>query len=257
MIEMKIGCCINANEIDYAAQYEIDFIDLNGSELANMTEEEVRALAEKLKELHLPCVGIHSSVPGSIRLNGPDYDEEPLREHFRSLRKRLDLLGVQIAGIGSPGSRKLPEGYSREMADQQMIRTLTIAAEELPQQYVLLESLNTSETNYINSSAEAYDVVSRVSTQSVGLLLDFYHFARCNDDLSMLTPECAKKVGYLHVADPFERRYPSEQTDKAFGKVIQDAVKLVPCDMIAVEAVRGDGKPELPDALAYLKELFK
>ena len=87
-------------------------------------------------------MGIHASVPPSIRLNGPDYDEEKLRAYFHSLSKRLDMLNIPIISIGSPASRTLPEGYARELADQQMIRSLSIASEELPRMKILLESLN-------------------------------------------------------------------------------------------------------------------
>lgn len=254
---MKIGCCIRAEEIDRAAQCGFDFVDLHGAELAQMAKAKVRTLADKLDQLGLPCLGIHASVPSTVRLNGPDYDEEKVRLYFQSLKDPLDMLHVQAVGLGSPMSRSLPEGYAREKANEQMIRSMIIASEELPNQQILLESLNTMETNYINSLAEAYELVSRANHPRVGLVLDLYHFVLCGDNLSMLTDDCIRKIGYLHIADPVERKYPSDQTDESLEKLLKNAVSLVSCDAIALEAISVPGSPDLLDGWAYLHTKIK
>lgn len=214
-------------------------------------------LAEKLDQMNMPCLGIHASVPPEVRFNGPEYSEEKLQSYFHNLGRKLNMLNVSMVGIGSPMSRTLSTGFSRTMADEQMIHSLTIACQEMPQQQILLESLNAMETNYINSITTAYQLISRVNAPNVGLVLDLYHFILCDDELNMLTDDCIRKIAYLHVADPFERRYPSEQTDEILEKLLKDVVGLVSCDAIALEAISAPGNPDLAEGMAYLHTKLK
>ena len=247
---MKYGCCINLCDIDAAAEIGFDFVDLHGAQLAGCGDAE--AVAGRLERSGLSCYGLHASVPPDIRLAGDDYDETRVRAYFHTLGSRARRLGVRMVCIGSPRSRTLPEGFPISLADEQMARSLRAACAEMPDCTVLLESLSRSETNYINSIREAFAMVKTLAVPNLALVLDLYHFWLCGDDLSMLTPDAARSVRYLHMADPNARRYPSAATDARFIDRTRDIVRITGCGAVALEALSPDWKRDARLSLNYL-----
>lgn len=221
---MKIGYCISLNELEQLECKMADFVDLSGCELTALSMRETYKIAERLKELEIGCIGIHAAFPGELKIAGKGADPDIAVRYFKELVKRASILQVKYIGIGSPQSRILEESDDREEADFRLaglLRSFCGCAGEI---MVLVESVNRTETNYINSLEEAYGIVSRVGRKNVGLILDLYHFLAEKEVMSNISDEIWKSIRYLHIADPLGRKYPGYATEVAVKHYFQKAV---------------------------------
>ena len=128
--------------------------------------------------------------------------------------------------FGSGGSRSIPEGFSKDSAFIQFIRLCKdlgpIAAKY--QVILVIEPLNTSEVNFINSVAEGAKIVEATNHPNIKLLADIYHMLRENE-----SPDEIIKYGHLikhaHVAENNGRAVPGTHNEnlssyyKAFKKI--------------------------------------
>lgn len=250
---MKIGCCVDVCDAERVIAQGFDFVDLNGQELASMPLEAVRALADRLGRA--PCIGLHATVPARVRLAGPDFSLAAAAAYFQGLAERARLLRVRYLGIGSPRSRSLPSDFPVARADAQMRDALRAAATAYPEGQILLESLNPTETNYINSLAHAARVIEGLDPARIGLVLDVFHFALCGERPGALTDAIAARVRYIHIADPVRRSFPSASTDPALLDFVRDAARRAGVTELAIEAGPSDLAKESEPALKVLRRL--
>ena len=97
-------------------------------------------------------------------MSGPGQNLDEARAYARKLAAYASELSVDQVGIGAPGSRRLPEGYDRALANRQMKEFLRYTADEFAAYdiYVSLEAVGECYCNYINRLEEAKDMVETV-----------------------------------------------------------------------------------------------
>jgi hydroxypyruvate isomerase len=157
-------------------------------------------LMEKLvKELDLQ---VGSFCSRSISLVDPE-----LREAYvEGLRESLEVAGrfncqYLIATTGST-----LEGISREAQHQSIVDGLKACVPLLEQTDVtlVLEPLNVKVNHpgyFLESSAEAFDIIAEVGSPSVKVLYDVYHQQITEGDLTPTLSANIEQIGYIHVAD--------------------------------------------------------
>ncbi len=72
---------------------------------------------------------------------------------------------------------------------------------------IAVEHVNHTETNFINTFAQALDLVREVNRKEIGLAADFYHFAMENESTEILK-EAGALVCAVQLADPEGRCFP-------------------------------------------------
>ena len=111
--------------------------------------------------------------------------------------------------FGSGGARNIPDNFSRGEAWKQLIdfgkRAAALAAANGIT--IVVEPLNRSECNVINSIGEGARLVEAVDHPNFQLLLDSYHFWLEDDSLSELERRLPM-IRHVHVADKIGRAYP-------------------------------------------------
>lgn len=251
---IKLGCCIDIEQVYSVCELGYDFIDLSGAELVKKSREEIEKLAEYLKQRSIPCIGIHATFPKEIKLIGDEYNPVILREYMDRLVEKAKILNVRYIGIGSPGSRQRENGVPKEMADRQMRDALGLICEQAEEFDILLESLNQEETNYINSLQEAYDLEKGVNKSNIGLVWDIYHFIKCGEKVDKISEDLLSHVKYLHIADPDGRKYPSDTSGRELFDVMEKAISLTKVEYLAVEALTKDFQTDAQQCRKILKE---
>ncbi|HJD27232.1 MAG TPA: sugar phosphate isomerase/epimerase [Candidatus Blautia intestinipullorum] len=260
---MKSGFCVSLKELNMLTRYlencdkkPLDFVDLSGTEICELTEKDTEALAECLYKYQIPCMGIYASFPADIKFIGKEKKIASLEDYTRRLAERCDILDCKRIGIGSPGSRFRDADISEEEADEQMMDTLYRIRQLTQNQMILLESICPAETNYINSAGHVEALVNRLDDPGIGIICDIYHFFCCNEQIEGLDSAFWSKVVYLHIADPDGRRYLSKSTDSSFieyaGQILKKAYRA---DGIAVEAGTEQITEELEECKATLRLL--
>lgn len=111
--------------------------------------------------------------------------------------------------LGSPRSRRIPEGYSRAAAQTQFVdvcKQLAILAERHGV-LIVLEPLNRSECNWINSLAQGAEIVTAVAHPNLQLMADLYHMKTEQEPAEQLW-RYRQMLRHAHIAEVNGRSAP-------------------------------------------------
>lgn len=200
---MQIGCSLmGMEEISLAGQIGFDYIELTGKYLVSLDEKDFGKLAGILDRHHLECMGINGYCPADIVIAGPGFEIKRAKQYAKRVALRAKELGTSYAGIGSPNSRMLPQGYSRELARIQVMDFLKATAEEMGKYgiTVCLEALAPCYCNFINHVTEAAELTREIGWESIRTVLDFYNMEYTGEADLDLSP-WMKELVHGHISD--------------------------------------------------------
>ena len=178
---MKIGCCItykDSAKIRLAKELGFDFIETGLSSFDKATVDDVAAFQAVLDETGLPCPAVNCFFPGYIRLTGENADFNAAKEYMERIFELVRPIGIEQVVFGSGGSRKVPEGFAKEKATEQLITFCRDYVAPTVGKFGItccIEELNKKECNIVNSCAEAMEIVRAVDRPEIRLLVDLYH----------------------------------------------------------------------------------
>lgn len=203
---MIFGSAALPSEVLSVSQAGFDYVELSCKVITTMESNSFLKLCHTLQSLSLPALFLNCYCPAEIIIAGPGFDGNLVRKYAESVAERAVQLGVKGVGIGSPKSRILPNGFSRSTAVRQIREFLTITADVLDAKgvSVALEPLGTCYCNFINSIAEAMDVLSTNLSSPVFLQPDFYnmeHVGEADMDLQPVFPQ----ISHVHISDDRDR----------------------------------------------------
>ena len=175
----------------------------------------------------LPVIAANSLVTPKLKIVGPDVDTGLLEKYMSNAIKRARQTGIGTLVLGSGAARTIPEGFDRETASKQLIEFSRMSAElaAAAQITIVLEPLNQTESNLINSVAEAMRYVKAVDHPSFACLVDSYHFWLEDEPLENLR-RAMPFIKHVHVADKEGRVAPglSEKSDyRPFFRVLKQS----------------------------------
>lgn len=202
---MKYCCCAAPENYDLVKKAGYERITFQASYVATCSEEEFENLCALVAQDGPKCRSLNAFCPASIPLVGLGHDPKELRKYTQHLGKRAALLGVEAVGIGSPNSRKLPEGYDRNLAMTQWEQSLKVIAEELEKFdiFALAEPLCTLECNWMNTTEEVLSSVKKLNLPNLGMVFDMYHAFAMGEDAKPM--EAAMPyVRLVHIAQLVE-----------------------------------------------------
>ena len=163
-------------------------------------------------EMIMPA--LNSFIPGKLRSVGPEAVHDEILKYVETAFRRAQITGVKHIVFGSSGSRKVPEGFSRDEALNQfteLCRKMAPIAEKYDV-VVVLEPLNKGECNLLNTVADGGEIVKAVNHNNIMLLADVYHMLRENE-----SPESIIRYGdyirHTHIAENKERAAPGTYND--------------------------------------------
>src|SRR5262245_50256915 len=173
---MLLGCVVTGpSEVAQAAGLPVDYLELKGDMLC-VEGAEFAALRDGLAATGLPCLAMTSPLPRRFgcRVVGPDADPVRALEVFTDMCDRGGSLGVQTVVLGSGQARSVPPGFDNDAAGRQFAEFVTEAAAHCAAhgQRLTLEPLNSTETNFVNSCAQARPVVDELG---IGIAVDCFH----------------------------------------------------------------------------------
>jgi sugar phosphate isomerase/epimerase len=192
----------------YFAELGYDGVELAIRQPSEMDYPVLIALLERYK-LAVPAIGTGQAW-GEERLSFTDPDPAVRRAAIERTCSHIPStaqMGAQIVigllrGIVQPG-------VSHEQAMDWLVGALHECTEAAAPAGVrlCLEPLNRYETGLIHNVAEGLDLVERVGTDNMGLLLDTFHMNIEEPDLAQAIRECGDRLFHFHVADS-NRWYP-------------------------------------------------
>lgn len=248
---MKIGITSVENAAAAAAM-GYDYLEVNASALARLSEEEFQAELVRIQGCGLPaeCANV---LFGDIQLlTGKDLGR--VEAYLSGALGRLARLGVKVVVFGSGGARRKPEGMPfaegwRRLRD--VVRAIGSAADAFGMQ-VAIEPLCRQETNMVNTVTEGAALAAAVNLSNVWVLADSYHMFKDGEPLENL--RTVGRLSHVHAALRDGRRYPTYAEGQL--SLFMDELRKIGYDgRITIEANTRCFAQEGPLALATLRML--
>ena len=266
---MKIGCCLNmvATKPDGTGMEHLkamkecgyDYVEMPMAQMMALSDEEFASLADELKELDLPCETSNNLFPVSLRLTGPEVDQDAILAYAEKAFARAKQLGIEYCVFGSGPAKNVPEGFPMEEGYAQVVALLRAIAPIAQKNDVtiVIEPLRRAECNLINSFAEGVQLAKDADVPGVKVLVDFYHLTVEQEPVSNLEKDGAEYLRHVHFANPTGRVYPVS-ADEADYLPFVNALKTAGYDArVSCEAYAPNGfEADAPAALKMLRELF-
>ena len=201
---MKLGCCGGLNERKSLKEIGFDFIECPVGMAMDMEEKEIKQL-----DNNLPFYAFNCFIPGDLKICGEQVDFEKLEEYVTEACRKVNLLGGKRIVFGSGGARRIPDGFPREKAWEQIKEFLKMVAKPA-EKYditIAIEPLNKKETNVLNTLAESIRMAEEVNQPKIiKVLVDLYHLEEENESYEHIR-DAGDLLAHIHVADT-ERLYP-------------------------------------------------
>lgn len=252
---MKYGVCASIDQAGIVKKAGFDFIECT---VVSLKPEEgdkaVRDLLDEYRESPIPVEAFNILLPRDLKIVGENVDYDRVKRYLEKALERVKTIGGKTVIFGSGGSRTLPEEFSRAKGEEQILHFLDITADFADPLGITLviEPLNTTESNIINSVPEAVDFARKANRKSIRVLADFYHMYKENESLEniVLYQEWIK---HIHVSDS---RYAPGMGDYPYATFV-DCVNRAQYDgRISIECLWNDFEQETEPSRKYLHRIF-
>jgi sugar phosphate isomerase/epimerase len=216
-------------------------------------------LRRQAEDCGLRIIGLHWLLAKTegLQLTSPDPAvRERTADYLAELADCCRDLGADLMVFGSPAQRRIPAGATREQATDYAVDTFRRALPAVADAgvRVCLEPLSPPEADFINTCAEAVEIIDRLDHPNFVLHLDVKAMATEELPATELIRRYADRTGHFHANDP-NRRGPG------FGKAdfvpIFRALKESPYrGWVSVEVFDYSPDPETiaRESLRYMRE---
>ncbi|MCE5186553.1 MAG: sugar phosphate isomerase/epimerase [Planctomycetaceae bacterium] len=207
----KWGICTSVDNGQKLKDAGYDYIEAGVQKflVTQSDEAEFQKNLAAAKAGPLPVYACNSFIPAELKCVGPEANPAGVVAYAGTAFARAKQAGVKRIVFGSGKSRAIPEGFDRAKARQQFVDILRqmgpLAGEN--DVVVIIEPLNTKETNFINSVAEGAEIAKEANHPNICVLADFYHMALENE-----SPDSIRQAGpmlkHCHIAEKENRLAP-------------------------------------------------
>ncbi len=241
----------------YAAGFRLLGTTVGSTIGPSLSEEAFSATVQAINAARCRLYMCNVLFPGTLKIAGPEANEARVLDYLRLVLARARVAGIKHLILGSGGARKLPDGTDKEKAASDFARLARKMAAEANAfgVTIILENLNSTETNFLNRLSEAAAVVRAVDHPSFRLNADIYHMLKEGE-----SPEEIRKAGdlivYCEIAEKEGRTLPGVAGDdfKPYLQALKDIRFKGP---ILIEGRTNDLKKDVPKAFAFLSAQLK
>jgi len=177
------------------------------NDVMDITPRRRRQIRRQAKEAGLDVVGLHWLLAKTkgLHLTSPDAAvRRKTAEYLGALAEFCADLGGKLLVFGSPQQRSLLEGVSREQGMQHATKVIRAALPTLEKTDVRLamEPLSAPATNFLNTAADAVELIRRVDSPRCRLILDCKAMATESKPMVELIRENGSLLIHFHANDP-------------------------------------------------------
>ena len=239
----------------------MDFIEPGLAKIAAMSDSEFDNAAARMSDQEIHVQSANWFLPPELKITGPDISQREIQRFLELALGRAAKLGARAIVFGSPGSRTIPSGFSANRARQQLIEFCNLCSAIIRERQfglkIAVEHVNHTETNFVNTFAQAFSVVQEIDRPEIALAADFYHFAMENEPMEIMN-EAGQLICAVQLADPNGRCFPKPNaTIPGLEQFMQILVDIGYDGGISVEATVGDDLlADCRDAATKLKSLM-
>lgn len=211
---MQYGVCTGPQDAAVFALAGFNYIELN-LRRDLMPEARFDAFEPALtlaRRCGLPTPAANCMLPRELPVTGPNVDLSAVERYLQGAFAHAQQAGVHTVVFGSGGARSFPDAWTWQQAWDQLVafgRRLGPLAKQRDI-VVVVEPLNSRESNILNTVEEAAQLVRAVDHPHLQILVDAYHFFAEEEDLAALDG-CATLIHHVHVATYRSRLAPGRE----------------------------------------------
>jgi len=252
---MRFGCCCKLDQAQVVQEAGYDYLEFPvNTVVPEKPDEDFEPVREKVLSFDIVPEAWNCLLPSDLKVTGPEVDNYRLERFLRTVFERIEELSGEVVVFGSGGARKVPDGFSREEAKDQIIQFVTLAGQlaGIHGINIAIEPLNTKETNIINSVKEGVEYVEAADHPFVKVLADLYHVVLENEPISDVV-EAGDALIHTHTADT-GRYYPGSGSYDHSG-FFEGLRSIGYNDRMSVECTWRDFPAECGKALVFLRTI--
>ncbi|MBQ6972704.1 MAG: sugar phosphate isomerase/epimerase [Synergistaceae bacterium] len=214
---------------------------------------EASEFAAKLRaDYGLAVVSIQSIWYGMTqRIAGSEHERRGLMEHTRKALRFSDAVSCRNIVFGCPKNRRTDKpgdyeivaGFLADIADEAEKFGITVALEPNPAMYG---------TNFINTTAQALELVSEINHPALKVNLDFGTII-ANAETLCLVPENISLISHVHISEPELRPIKPRFQHKELRDVLRESGYS---GYISLEMRSQESITELTGSMKYIREVF-
>ena len=255
---IQVGYCTSLANLAAAKAAGFDYVELGTTEIAALSDADFEQAVRRVAEIGLPTPAANLFLPATLKVTGPDVDRGQQMAYVRKAFDRLSRLGTEIVVFGSGGARRVPDGFPKSEAFDQLVDFGRRIAPEARSRgiTVAVEPLRRAETNIINSAAEGLELVEAVHDPAFQLMIDFFHLASEGEDPAVVE-RAREHIRHLHMANPNGRVFPLAWDEYEYSSFFAKLRGVGYAGRISVEASSKDFATEAPRTIALLRRAFE
>lgn len=255
----RIGVCTSPDNAALLKQSGCAYVEIGIRSFLVPDKADTAFAANMQKANHciLPIYSGNGFYPGDLRLTGPDVKMDKLLEYGHNAIRRAHEIGLKVMVLGSGTARNIPEGFSRDEAVKQFTKLCRQLA-KVAEQYnvvIAIEPLQHSETNFINTVSEGADIARAVNNSHLGVLADFFHMMRENEDPADMI-KAGKLLKHCHIAEKEVRSAPGVKGDD-FTPFFRALKKMHYKGNISIECHWDDMNSQLAVSVAEIQKQLR
>lgn len=217
-----------------------------------LTDAEFLANLKKIQTAKAKVLVCNLFFPANIKIAGPAVDENKVLDYAEIVLSRAKQAGIKFIVLGSSGSRSIPDGYDLNKAKAafvQLSKKLGAIAKK-NEVVIVLENLETTETNFITSLKAAAEIVKQVDHPNFRLNADIFHMMREGESPEEIIA-AGKLIAFCEVAEKEKRTLPGVKGDD-FKPYFHALKKINYEGFIFIEGSISNAAIEIPLAFKYL-----
>jgi len=252
---MRLGVCAPPENAALIADAGFDYIECAFSGIAAMDEDTYTAAKDAVLRSGIKAEAFNLMLPATVRATGADFSLTAVRAYMDHALKRAVPMGCRVIVFGSGGARRVPEGYGKRDAYDDLAAFLRTAGDRCAAFgiTIAIEPLNMAECNILNSVSEAVWVANRAGHPCIKALVDNYHSIK--DGLTFHEVRAAgRMMAHTHVSHP-DRSFPKPGDGYDYMEFIGALNDAGYEGRMSVEGRTEDFKGDLKKAFAALDPL--
>jgi D-psicose/D-tagatose/L-ribulose 3-epimerase len=255
--KVQVGYCTQLKNLAAAKAAGFDYVELGTTEVTSLPDADFDKVAKEIAALGLPTPAANLFLPATLKVTGPDINRDEQMTYVKKAMGRLSRLGVKVLVFGSGGARRVPDGFAKRDAFDQLVDFGKRAAAEARANgiTIAIEPLRQQETNIINSAAEGLQLVEAIGDPGFQLMVDFYHLASENEDPAIIV-RAKDHIRHLHMANPKGRVFPIDWEEYDYAPFFSKLREIGYDQRISVEGSTKDLAGEAPKSIALLRRAF-
>ncbi|TCD02142.1 sugar phosphate isomerase/epimerase [Pedobacter frigidisoli] len=219
-----------------------------------LTDAEFGNKLKQIKEAKCKVLSCNLFFPASLKIAGPNVVEAKVLEYADVVLSRARQAGVKFIVLGSSGSRNIPDGYDLTKAKSDFValgkKLGQVAGKH--QVTIVLENLETTETNFITSLKQAAEIVREVNHPNFRLNVDIFHMTRQDESPADIVAN-KDLIAFCEISEKEKRTFPGVAGDdfKPYLSALRDINYK---GFIFIEGSTKNLSAEMPLAFKYLSK---